>query len=518
MRYSLRLACVLAAALAVAALLPLSPAQAGPPASGGGDVAERLAEMTRSIEIDGETLDFTTRAGTLVVRNDEGEPVAELFYVAHELDGTDRDRRPLTFIWDGGPGGSTMLMDVLGYGPLRHAPATNPKARAPFRADPNPHTLLRQSDLVFIDLIGTGYSRAVGRARNSDFWGVGPDADVTAKAIERYLKLTHRWQSPKFLLGNSYGTTRAAVVSRRLQGMGIALNGVVLVASALNFGAFSNGMDHQFVVNLPTMAAVAWHHGKTAHQEAPLDRFLDEVEAFAGGDYAQALFAGNALDAERRREIAEKLSGYIGLDRDYIERAHLRVSVVRFRKELLRGEGKVVGRLDGREVSSDFDHAGEEPETDHTIGAKLYVPATTIMQDTLAKLGYREDARYVVGNPQATALWKWEHPVPDTAGISRREIEDNNVFPQNTWAAADLGAAMRADPHLKVMQIHGYFDFATPYWMGDYDLSRMTFDDALRSNIVVRYYATGHAPYADDQTLPHMARDLAAFYEAATAQ
>src|SRR5690606_29411663 len=179
--------------------------------------------------------------------------------------------------------------------------------------------------------------------RNSDFWGVGPDADVTAKAIERYLKLTRRWQSPKFLLGNSYGTTRAAVVSRRLQGMGIALNGVVLVASALNFGAFSNGMDHQFVVNLPTMAAVAWHHGKTAHQEAPLDRFLDEVEAFAGGDYAQALFAGNALDAERRREIAEKLSGYIGLDRDYIERAHLRVSVVRFRKELLRGEGKVVG-------------------------------------------------------------------------------------------------------------------------------------------------------------------------------
>src|SRR5690606_31960260 len=202
MRYSLRLACVLAAALAVAALLPLSPAQAGPPASGGGDVAERLAEMTRSIEIDGETLDFTTRAGTLVVRNDEGEQVAELFYVAHELDGTDRDRRPLTFIWDGGPGGSTMLMDVLGYGPLRHAPATNPKARAPFRADPNPRTLLRQSDLVFIDLIGTGYSRAVGRARNSDFWGVGPDADVTAKAIERYLKLTRRWQSPKFLLGN----------------------------------------------------------------------------------------------------------------------------------------------------------------------------------------------------------------------------------------------------------------------------------------------------------------------------
>src|SRR5690606_25527164 len=201
-------------------------------------------------------------------------------------------------------------------------------------------------------------------------------------------------------------------------------------------------------------------------QEAPLDRFLDEVEAFAGGDYAQALFAGNALDAERRREIAEKLSGYIGLDRDYIERAHLRVSVVRFRKELLRGEGKVVGRLDGREVSSDFDHAGEEPEADHTIGATLYVPATTIMQDTVAKLGYREAARYVVGNPQATALWKWEHPVPDTAGISRREIEDNNVFPQNTWAAADLGAAMRADPHLKVMQIHGYFDFATPYWMG----------------------------------------------------
>jgi len=409
-------------------------------------------------------------------------------------------------------------MGVLAYGPLRYSPKANPTARVPFRAEPNRHTLLRQSDLVFIDMVGTGYSRALGRAKNSDFWGVGPDADVTAQAIERYLKLTDRWQSPKFLLGNSYGTTRAAVVSSRLQGMGIALNGVVLVASALNFGAFANGMDHQFIVNLPTMAAVAWHHGKTAYQDTPLPRFLEEVEAFAGSDYALALFEGNALGAERRRQIADRLSGYIGIDRRFIERAHLRVSVVRFRKELLRDEGKVVGRLDGRELSRDFDDAGEEPETDHTIMTQLYVPATTILQDRLASLGYREDARYVVGNPQASALWKWQHPVPDTAGISKREIEENNVFPQNTWVAADLAAAMRADPHLKVLQIHGYYDFATPYWMGDYDLARMTFDEALRNNITVRYYATGHTPYTDDDVLPQMAGDLATFYAQAVAR
>ncbi len=186
--------------------------------------------------------------------------------------------------------------------------------------------------------------------------------------------------------------TRAAVVAHRLQGAGIALNGVILVASALNFGTFSHGMDHSFAVNLPTLAAIAWYHGRTAHQTTPLTRLLDEVRDFARGEYAEALFLGNALGADRRSRIAKTLSGYIGLDPVFIDRAHLRVSTIRFRKELLRREGKVIGRLDGREVSIDFDHAGEEPEGDPSLLTKVLIPTRTILQEHLAELGYKEEA------------------------------------------------------------------------------------------------------------------------------
>jgi len=480
--------------------------------------AERRAEMSGSITVGGKPLDYTTRAGTLIVNDSSGEPTAELFYVAYELKGAKPETRPLTFIWDGGPGGSTMIMDVLGYGPMRYSPTANPSARAPFQARPNPDTLLQHSDLVFIDLIGTGYSRAIGKAQDKDFWGVDADANVATAAIERYLKLNERWQSPKFLLGNSYGTTRASVVAHRLQGRGIALNGVVLVASIFTYGVFSNGIDHQFVVNLPTLAAVAWYHGKTAHQAVPLAKFIDDVQRFARSDYAEALFLGNTLSPERRAAIAQRLAGYIGLDAGYIERAQLRVSMIRFRKELLRSQGKVLGRLDGREVSTDFDHAGEEPETDHTVISRLYIPAATLLQEMLGKMGYREDAPYVLLNEQAIKVWNWDHPVPITAGISERETADRNVLPQNTWVTADLGAAMRANRQLKVFQIHGYYDLATPFAMGDYDLARMTFDEALRNNIRVAYYESGHMPFVDDAHIAQMNRDIAEFYKSAMAK
>lgn len=480
--------------------------------------AERRADASGSITIDNKTLDYTTRAGTLIVRNGRGEPTAELFYIAYELKGAEPQTRPVTFIWDGGPGGSTMIMDVLGYGPMRYSPADNPAARAPFQAKPNPHTLLRQSDLVFIDLIGTGYSRAIGTAQDKDFWGVDSDANVATDAIERYLKLNDRAQSPKFILGNSYGTTRASVVAYRLQGRGIALNGVILVASIFNYGVFSNGMDHQFIVNLPTQAATAWYHRKTAHQATPLPKFLDEVQRFARSDYAEALFLGNTLSTERRGSVAQRLAGYLGLDTGYIERAQLRVSMIRFRKELLRDQGKVLGRLDGRATSADFDHAGEEPETDHTVITRMYVPAATLIQDMLARMGYRDDAHYVLLSDEAMKAWNWDHPVPSTAGVSERELAERNVLPQNTWVTADLGAAMRANPQLQVFQIHGYYDLATPFAMGDYDLSHMTFDEALRANIRVAYYESGHMPFADDVYVARMSRDLAEFYKTATAK
>ncbi len=480
---------------------------------------ERVTTAAGSISIDSETFDYTTKVGTLFVRKSDGTPDAELFYVAYTLNGADPEQRPVTFIWNGGPGGTTMPMDILGFGPMRYDAATNPEGRAPFRTQPNPHTLLKHSDLVFIDLIGTGYSRAVGAAKNSDFWGVDEDADVTTRAIERYLALNNRWQSPKFILGNSYGTTRASVVANLMQSRGIALNGVILVASALNFGAFSTGMDHQFVVTLPTLAAIAWHHNRTAHQSKPLRQFLDEVAAFSRGPYAEALYEGNALSPEKRKEIGERLAGYIGLDPEYVERAHLRVSAIRFRKELLRQQGLVVGRMDGRETATDFDHAGEEPESDYTLVRNLIVPAASILKDMLGTLNYTDDGEYILVNMEAIKTWNWHHRLPVIAGISKREIEDEvNIFPQNTWVLADLGAAMRANPSLKVLQLHGYFDLATPFAWADYDLARMTFDENLRKNVRTEYYEAGHAIYADNDALAQMARHFEEFYRSATTQ
>lgn len=512
-------ACVVCALLMSAWAVPAMAETAQPATSHPAGVPEeRIVTADGSITIDGSTLDYTTTAGTLLVRKQDGEPDAELFYMAYTLKDADPLTRPVTFIWNGGPGGATMPMDVLGFGPMRYDVAANPETRAPFIAKPNPHTLLKQSDLVFIDMIGTGYSRAVGRAKNSDFWGVDPDADVTTRAIERYLTLNERWQSPKFILGNSYGTTRASVVANMAQARGISLNGVILVASALNFGAFSYGMDHVYVVSVPTYAAIAWHHGRTAHQSRHLREFLDEVMAFARGPYAEALYEGNALSPAKRSEIACKLAGYIGLDPAYIERAHLRVSAVRFRKELLRDQGLVIGRMDGRETATDFDSAGEEPEGDYVFFRNVFIPVVSILKENLGRLGYREDAEYMMGNWEAGKTWNWKHQLPVIAGISKREIEEDvNIFPQNTWVGGDLGAAMRANPAMKVLQIHGYFDLATPFAWGDYDLAHMTFDPELRKNVRAEYYEAGHTMYVDNEALAQMAQHLESFYRSATA-
>lgn len=479
---------------------------------------EKTAQAKDSITFHGgAAMDYTSTAGKLLIRDDNDEPVAEMFYVAYTQNGADGAKRPITFMWDGGPGGATTAGNYLGFGPMRYSSAQREQPLAPYTLKPNEHSLLQYSDLVFLDPIGTGYSRAVGKAKDSDFWGVDSDADATSRAIARYLYNHNRWHSPKFILGISYGTTRAAVVSNMLQSRGVALNGVILVASALNFGAFSNGMDHQHLVNLPTMAAVAWYHNKTAHQSKSLPELMDEVREFARGDYAQALYQGNEVSPEVRDDIAQRLSGYIGLSQDYIQKAHLRVSVIRFRKELLRNEEKVIGRMDGRTLMTDFDHVGEEPETDYWMFNEYLMPVNAVLQDFLAsRLGYRTEQKYWLVAEGAIQAWDWTHKMPPVAGISQREYDERNIFPQNTWVGADLGVAMRGNPHLQVFQLNGYYDFATPFAMAEYDLSHMTFDKKLQNNITSGYYEVGHGAFMDDEALPLISQDLGKFYAKAT--
>jgi len=481
-------------------------------------VIEKTAQAADRISFDGKAMDYTSTAGKLLLRDDNDEPVAEMFYVAYTQNGVDGAKRPITFLWDGGPGGATTAGNFLGFGPMRYSAEQREQPLAPFTLKPNQHSLLQYSDLVFLDPIGTGYSRALGNARNSDFWGVDSDADATSRAIARYLYLNNRWSSPKFILGVSYGTTRAAVVSNMLQNRGVGLNGVILVASALNFGVYSNGMDHQFVVNLPTMAATAWYHGKTAHQSKSLPELMDDVRKFARDDYASALFQGYDLPQETRNTIAQRLSGYIGLSPDYLKKTHLRVSVIRFRKELLRDQGQVIGRMDGRALMTDFDHAGEEPESDYWIISDYVIPVNAILQDFLGnRLGYRTEQKYWIVGDGIIQAWNWEHVLPPIAGISQREIDDMNIFPQNTWAAGDLGVAMRSNPHLQVFQMNGYYDFATPFGMAEYDLAHMSFDKKLQDNITSGYYEVGHGLFMDDKALAQISEDMATFYAKATA-
>lgn len=507
-----RLKAICACGLVAMALMP-APSAASP---SGPDGIERTTTLQDRIAAGDAQLSYTATAGKLLIRADTGTASAALSYVAYTLDGAEAAKRPITFFWDGGPGGATFAENFFGFGPKRYFPSKRAHAGPPYLTEANPYTLLVHSDLVFIDPVGTGYSRALGEFSNRDFWGVEPDADVMSAAIARYLRMNKRWQSPIFLLGSSYGTTRASVMSDKLQSNGISINGIILVGSALNFGMQDNGLDQQFMLSLPSFAAIAWHHGKTAHQSKALPDLLREVEEFVRSDYGPALHLGNRLAPGQKQDMARKLAGYIGLDAQYIHDAHLRVSVVRFRKELLRGQGLTLGRLDGRAVSADFDSVGEEPENDYWLMEELLLPARGIVEEFFGhELGHETILPYQLIAEGAIHAWKWEHELPNIAGISRNELQERNVYPQNTWAAAHLATAMRTNSDLRVFQAHGYFDLATPYAWGDYDLSHMTHDRGIMDRITTSYYEAGHTIFLDEKVIPRMFRELGEFYAAA---
>ncbi|MGA9828610.1 MAG: peptidase S10, partial [Rhodanobacteraceae bacterium] len=328
---------------------------------------EAATSTHHSVQIGARSINYTATAGTMLIRDDKhNKPNASVFYVAYSADGIkDLSTRPLTFFYNGGPGSSSVWLHMGSFAPVRvesgNASATPPP---PYHLIANPDSLLDKSDLVFIDAVGTGFSRPVGNGKGKDFWGVDQDLDAFDKAITRYVTLYQRWNSPKFLFGESYGTTRSAALINQLQGHGMAFNGVVLLSSILNYAAISPGLDNRFIGDLPTFAAIAWYHDKLPQKPAQLAPFLDEVRTFARGPYAQALAKGQGLPKAEEDVIAARLHGYIGLSVQYLEEANLRVDASRFRKELLRGERRTLGRYDARYEGIDVDAAGERPEYD----------------------------------------------------------------------------------------------------------------------------------------------------------
>jgi carboxypeptidase C (cathepsin A) len=460
---------------------------------------ERSSVTKHSITLDGKKIDYTATAANYLMKDEDGTPKASMFYVAYTRDGMkDPADRPVTFSFNGGPGAAAVWVQFGAFGPriVERTDEGMGFLAPPGRLVDNEYSILDVTDLVFIDPVSTGYSRTVPGVDPKQYHGIKPDIESVGEFIRLWLTRNERWASPKFLAGESYGTTRSAGLSEFLQSrFGLDLNGIVLVSSVLNWQAiiFGPGNDMPYVVYLPTYAASAWYHKKLPPElSGDLEKTLREVENFAMHDYAEALMEGDALPAARRQEIAAKVARYTGLSVDYVLRSNLRIEIERFCKELLRNEGKIIGRLDSRFTGWDIDSAGENPEYDpaSTATDASYV---ALLNDYLRReLGYKDDHVY----ERLAQVFPWT-----TAGFEFR-------YP---YLAEALREAMVRNPDLQVLVTSGHYDLATPYFDAVYTANHLGLPEALRGHMRLTTYNAGHMMYirrADHQKLKKEIVDL----------
>ena len=507
-----------------AALAQRGPRAAGEETPAAGQQQQRPAPIPpetnsatdHEMTLNGKPLRYTATAGTLHINGDDEQPNCSVFYVAYTLRGTtDARTRPVTFLYNGGPGSASMWLHMGSFGPVRvvtESPdATTP---APYQLVPNQYTLLDRTDLVFIDAPGTGYSRPIGKGTIRDFTGTDQDVRAFARFIERYVTVNHRWNSPKFLYGESYGTTRSAALADALQTDGISLNGVVLMSTILNYFTQAPGSDAIFIGNLPSYAAIAWHYEKVAHPGKDEKAFLNEVRAFARGPYSEALAQGHNLPQAQLDAIAAKVAGYTGLSVQFVKEANLRISPTRFRKELLRGQRLILGRYDARFEGTDVDAAGENPGYDpsDTGITGAYVSALHDYLERDLKYTAQDEYKPSGGFNQ---IWDHSHRPPGMGAFGPAAGGRGNL--RDAYVAGDLADAMRKNPHLKVFSANGLYDLATPFFITEFDLAHMNLEPKLRGNITFGYYHSGHMIYLNLSALEELRKDLDAFYSSAAA-
>lgn len=461
--------------------------------------------------VDGRSIPYTARAGTIVLRNDKDQPTARVFYTAYTEDGADLGTRPVTFLYNGGPGSSTMWLRMGSVGPVRVLAADGkPSGPPPYRIVDNQYSLLDKSDLVFIDMPDSGFGRIVSPGTEKDFFGVDQDVDAFGQFISRYLTKFNRWNSPKFIFGESYGTTRSAALSKWLLDNGIALNGVVLQSSVLNFGIdFGNGDpigggDWAYVLYLPTEAATAWYHDKVPNKPADLQTFLNGVQQFALGEYLDALYKGDRLGSSERDDVVRKLSYYLGISPQYVRTSDLRVPYWSFEQQLLRHQGKIVGRLDSRYETYSLDRAGNEGPPWDPTDSSIDAPYTTAINEYL-----RDDLKYDTPLQYRTQIYNIIYANGNSWDFEHNRREPTNVAP-------DLAEAMTQNPNLKVFSANGYYDFATPYFATVYTLQHLNIAPPLQNNITYGFYQAGHMIYLSDTALAQYKADLARWYDSAT--
>jgi carboxypeptidase C (cathepsin A) len=524
MKAASRFSVVLLVILASFFLFPTAPAQeihnsTQPPATGAEQHKDKDADKEATplppekpvathheLALGGKTLKYTATAGTLIIRDEDDKPYGSIFYVAYTLDGVDAQKRPVSFLYNGGPGSASLWLHMGSFSPVRIVTdSPNPTTGPPFKLVPNEYSLLDKSDLVFIDAPLTGYSRAVGKATAKDFTGVDQDLRAFDRFIQRYLNVNQRWNSPKFLIGESYGTTRSAALADMLSNDGVQLNGVVLISSILNYGVRAGGYDTVYISNLPSYAAAAWYFNKIPNKPADLAAWVEQARVFASGPYAQALFAGHNLPAAQLDAVAKEVSRLTGLSVDYVKEANLRISPTRFRKEVLRDDRRTLGRYDMRFEGVDVDAAGEAPSYDASDTGIMGAFIAALHDYLERELKYESTDAY---RPSANSIGQWDWKHKPTSGGPGMGPGSEQAQP---WVAADLASAMRKNPHLKVFSANGYFDLATPFFATEYDLAHMGLDPALRGNVQFGYYPSGHMIYLNIDALHQLKDDLAAF-------
>ena len=468
------------------------------------DKVQRVTTQ-HSVVIGGQRIDYEATVGDIILRDSADEPIAALYFTAYIKRGvTDASRRPITFAYNGGPGSSSVWVQMGAFGPRRVVtPDTTHAPPPPYQLVDNAYSPLDKTDLVFIDPIGTGFSHPLGKATGKMFWGVDEDVRSLAQFISRYLTEQDRWNSPRYLLGESYGTTRsAALVNYLQQADNMDFNGVILMSSVLDFQTitFDAGNLMPYVMYLPSYAAVAWYHHALPDQPAQLRPFLKEVEHFATTDYMHALIQGDELAPDERARVIAQLHKYTGLDTAYIDHADLRVDAPEFEKELLREHGEVVGRLDARFTGPTFDMLAQRSPYDPQSSSISSAFVSTFETYLHTELNFPRDKQYMVSrrvNP-----WNWSHG------------QQRGGWPGHTNVAVDLAEALQLNPHLHVLLNSGLFDLATPYYAAEWTMDQMDLPKELRGHVQFAEYDAGHMMYVYEPSLAKLKENIAAFIDA----
>ena len=472
---------------------------------------DKLVVSKHSIKIKDREIKYTVTTGTMVLKEEtadrekesEGEqPRAQIFFIAYTRDGVrDASKRPLTFSFNGGPGSSSVWLHLGVLGPRRVLMQNDGELPPPpYKLTDNEFSILEETDLVFIDPMNTGYSRPVEGVKPKEWHGFKKDIESVGDFIRLYATRNNRWLSPKFLIGESYGTTRSAGLSGYLQERhGMYLNGIMLISVVLDFTTidFNINNDLPYIMFLPGYTATAWYHDVLKPRKT-LDSWLKDAEEFALGDYARALLKGDSLTKEERAQIVEKLSQYTGISAQFINRSNLRINDQHYFKELLRERGLTVGRLDSRLIGRDRLGVTERAEYDPLL-TNIMGPYTAAFYDYIRReLKFESDLPYEI-------LSGYVHP------WSYREFENQYVN-----VAETLRAAMTYNPHLKVFVANGYFDLGTPYFATEYTFDHLGLHEDLRKNITMEYYDAGHMMYIHMPSLKQMKTDLSKFIKAAS--